>query len=113
MLRTVGLILVIGAVLLGGGCSDGQENTPASGNGEVSNASYEKLQKGMTLAEVENILGKGQFVSAEEAKTAADGRRYPDGYYRWRKGWEEIRVRLENSKLVGRSYVRDRRDSPW
>jgi hypothetical protein len=95
--RVVGVVLVLTVCLL----------LPACGKNKVTKANFDKIKVGMTLAEVEAILGKGK--KEEQAGTAAANRftgaigvqgKLPDqDVYVWESGVKTITVVFVNGKV--------------
>jgi hypothetical protein len=81
---------------------------PACGKNKVTKANFDKIKVGMTLAEVEAILGKGK--KEEQAGTAAANKitgatlgvqgKLPDqDIYVWESGVKTITVIFVNGKV--------------
>ena len=76
---------------------------------KVSQASFDQIQIGMTLGEVEHIMGgKGSRqevtgVSISGAGVAGGGPTSSEDIYVWSKGRKEISVKIKDNKVTDRS----------
>ncbi len=73
----------------------------ACGESNVTAEGFERLKGGMTLEEVEAILGKGAELRRDKlgfGKLEIDAKKYE-----WRDGDKVIRVRFQENRLIGRS----------
>src|SRR5438094_6334422 len=83
----VTILMVIGAVL-GVACR----------SGTVSYCNYKRINDGMTLDEVERILGPGQAIQGPPiggGKPVVVG----ESFYLWRQGYDEIIVAFKDGKV--------------
>jgi hypothetical protein len=79
------------------------------GKNKVTKANFDKLKEGMTLAEVEAILGPGEKQTGDAANVAGqfgvalpsnEGAKGVDTYV-WEKGNKKIQLCLVNGKVAG------------
>ena len=99
MKRTCGWFFVLGVVMVSG-CG-----------GPINESNYDKIKDGMTLAEVEGILGKG----TEQASVSTPGvsvdvpvvgvkvEATSNKIYKWESGGKTIIVTFMNDKMAGKS----------
>ena len=65
---------------------------------KVSKENYDKIQVGMTVAEVEDILGKGE---KESAGAEVGGIELTGQVYVWKDGEKKVTVTFKDGKAVG------------
>ena len=70
---------------------------PGCGGGEVTKESFDKIEKGMTLAEVEKILGKGELKTGGSLNVGDVGG--STKVYTWVDGDKSITVNFVNDKV--------------
>jgi hypothetical protein len=86
---------------------------PACGNSKVTMANYDKIQLGMTLQQVEEILGKGDKEEAGDGSNVAgqfgvdvggglnlSARASPVETYKWESGNKLITVSILSGKVT-------------
>jgi hypothetical protein len=91
MVRKFIVLAVIASFVLAGvvGCGS-----------KVSKSNYDKISNGMTMAEVEGILGKGEKASAG---VSIAGLSVTGDVYQWKNGDKSISVVFKDDKVVGKS----------
>ena len=95
--RLIPTLTLLAICLLATGC----------GKNKVSKANFDKITDGMSLAEVEGILGKGTKDEGDGSNVAGqfgvavDGGGMPAGMeiYKWEKGTKEITVVFVKGKV--------------
>jgi hypothetical protein len=76
----------------------------ASGCGsKVSKDNYDKIANGMTLAEVQKVLGTG--VEETGGSAGIGGVSISGKVYAWKDGDKIIRVTLVNDKVISKAHV--------
>jgi hypothetical protein len=91
MVRKLVVLAVIASFALAGvvGCGS-----------KVTKSNYDKISDGMTTAQVEGILGKGQKASAG---VSIAGLSVTGDVYQWKDGDKSISVVFKDGKVVGKS----------
>jgi hypothetical protein len=97
--RLAAVSLVLALTLLLSGCA-----------GKVTKANFDKITNGMSLSEVEAILGKGERNDGDGSNVAAQvgvdvgAPAKPRGFtsYIWQSGDKSIEVQLTNDKVTGK-----------
>ena len=67
---------------------------------KVSKSNFDKIKDGMTTAQVENILGKGEKASAG---VSVGGVSLTGDAYQWKDGDKVINVVFKDGKVVGKT----------
>jgi hypothetical protein len=85
----------------------------ACGKNRVSKANYEKVEKGMSLGEVEAILGKGERETGDGSNIAAgaggvdvnmgEARSSPGTTYLWENKGKKITIVFINDKVFSKA----------
>lgn len=91
MLRKTLLLCLLAAFVLAG---------PIGCGSKVSKSNYDKITDGMTMTEVENLLGKGEKATAG---VSVGGISITGDVYAWKDGDKAITVVFKDGKVVGKS----------
>jgi hypothetical protein len=88
---------------------------PACGNPKITKANYEKIQMGMTLQQVEEILGKGEKEEGGDGSNVAgqfgvdvggglnlSARPNPGESYKWETGTKTITVYFLSGRVTNK-----------
>ncbi len=91
------VLMMIGCLLVGivSGCA----------KSDVSKSSYDKITKGMTLEEVEVVLGKGKASETGEGLVDVKANGTSASVWVWEDGDKTITVVFENNKVTRKSSV--------
>jgi hypothetical protein len=73
---------------------------PIGCGSKVSKDNFDKIKDGMTIAEVESILGKGEKASAG---VSVAGVSVTGDVYEWKDGEKVINVVFKDGKMVGKT----------
>jgi hypothetical protein len=83
---------------------------PACGNSKINKANYNRIQEGMSLEDVEGILGKGTRQEGDGSGVAAQfgvhvdpGRGGSGEQYVWESGDSSITVYFRNEKVANKT----------
>jgi hypothetical protein len=99
-MKRLAVVLLLTMGLLAG-CGRGS-------GGSLTRSNYDKIQEGMTLAEVESLLGKGKLVPltdqvpAGPAQAQEIARLQAEGLetYLWESGDKMVKVQFQRGKMV-------------
>lgn len=72
--------------------------SPSASGSPITKANYDKIKTGMTLAEVEKILGKGRSQGSSEVYFG--GQKIATSNYAWSEWGKTITVVVQNGKVT-------------
>lgn len=89
------LLLTVLTTAFGSGCNSGSE---PGGSAAVNKSNLAKIQPGMTVSEVQVIMGAGDTIVNGSARV--NKQRVPDEEHTWRNGEKMIVVTFVEGKVV-------------
>lgn len=72
-------------------------------SGKINNDNYSKISNGMSISQVESILGKGESQASSSIDMGAYGGNISSEVMTWQKGMKVISITFSNGKVVAKA----------
>jgi hypothetical protein len=72
-------------------------------SGKINKENYEKISNGMSVSQVESILGKGESMASSSVDLGAYGGSHSTEVITWQKGTNVISVTFSNGKVMAKA----------